>query len=273
MNGRPTPVPKPTNSPENAVDLKAKDVSHRDRFRADLIASIQEGLAAAHRPPRLASFWDDLDNVSNALKPRLSLDQSNQTLVRKVKKVASDAKRLQNAISILLHEHPANAAVLEDCMHHASSLFQTMSDAERISQHADQMGDRLKATQTRGAWTISYALAGQAVLHALVRARVRIRTRNDYNSRPTDKEDPSSRKKQRSFAYLPPIDRQSSLAMKCAMLVLFDAGHQRLDWSLARKLIQSGRKFRVAGARMRRHIAQTREQLLYAAPALPYPTF
>lgn len=252
------------------MELKAKEASHREKFRADLIASIQEGLTAAHRPPRLASFWSDLDNASKALKPQLSLDHSNQTLVRKIKKVASDAKRLQNAISILLHEHPANAAVLDDCMHNASSLSQTMSDAERISRHADQMGDRLKATQTGGAWTISYALAGQAVLHALVRARVRIRTRNDYNSRPTDKEDPSSRKKKRSFAYLPPIDRQSSLAMKCAMLVLFDAGHQRLDWSLARKLIRNGRKLRVTGARMRRHIAQTREQLLNAVPALPY---
>jgi hypothetical protein len=258
----------PTNSPVNTLDLKATDALHREKFRADLIASIQEELAAAHRPPRLATFWNDLDNASSALKPQLSLDHSNLTLVRKVKKVASDAKRLQNAISILLQEHPANAAVLEDCMHHASSLVQTMSDTERISQHADQMGDRLKATQNRDAWTISCALTGQAVLHALVRARVRIRTRNDYNSRPTDKEDPSSRKKQRSFAYLPPIDRQSSLAMKCAMLVLFDAGHQRLDWSLARRLILDGTKFRIAGARMRRHIADTRDELLNAVHAL-----
>lgn len=269
MNGRPTPVRNPIKSSDNTLHLKATDTLHRERFRAELIASIQEGLAATRRTLRLASFWSELDNASRALKPQLSLDQSNQALVRKVKKVASDAKRLQNAISILLHEHPANAAVLEDCMHHASRLCQTMSDAERISRHADQMGDRLKATQTRDAWTISYALAGQAVLHALVRARVRIRTRNDYNSRYTDKEDSSTGKKKRSFAYLPPIDRQSSLAMKCAMLVLFDAGHQRLDWSLARKLIQNGRKFRVAGARLRRHTGQTREQLLNAAPALP----
>lgn len=261
-------MPNPTNSSENTVDLKAKDASHRERFRADLIASIQEGLAAARRPPRLASLWADLDNASNALKPQLSLDHSNLTLVRKVKKVASDAKRLQNAISILLHEHPANAAVLEDCMHHASRLCQTMSDAERISRHADQMGDRLKATQTRDAWTISYALAGQAVLHSLVRARVRIRTRNDYNPRPADQEEQISLKKKRSFAYLPPIDRQSSLAMKCAMLVLFDAGHQELDWSLARKLILEGRKFRITGARMRRHIADTRSELLNSVHAI-----
>lgn len=270
MNGRPTLVRNPANSSVNTLELKATDALHRERFRAALIASIQEGLAAAYRPPRLASFWNDLDNASSALKPQLSLDHSNLTLVRKVKKVASDAKRLQNAISILLQEHPANAAVLEDCMHHASSLFKTMSDAERISQHADQMGDRLKATQTRDAGTISYALAGQAVLHALVRARVRIRTRNDYNSRPTDKEDQSSPKKKRSFAYLPPIDRQSSLAMKCAMLVLFDAGHQELDWSLARRLIRDGKTFRVARARVRRRIADTREELMSAVRALPY---
>ena len=165
MNGRPTPVRNPIKSPDNTVHLKATDTLHRERFRADLIASIQEGLAGAHRPPRLASFWSDLDNASRALKPQLSLDHSNQTLVRKVKKVASDAKRLQNAISVLLQEHPANAAVLDDFMHHASGLYQTMIDAERISQHADQMGDRLKATQTRGSWTNSFALAGQAVLH------------------------------------------------------------------------------------------------------------
>lgn len=54
------------------------------------------------------------------------------------------------------------------------------------------------------------------------------------------------------------------------MLVLFDAGHQELDWSSARALIRVGRKFQVAGTRLRRHIADTREELMSAVRALPY---
>jgi len=264
-------VPKRTKGSVDTVDLKATDEEHREMFRAALMASIQEALAAADKPPRLASFWDNLGDASRALKRQLSLEHSNLEVARKVKKVASDAKRLQNAIGTLLHEHPSTAAVLEDCMHEAPGLYPTMREAERISRHADQMADLLTTSKPRDASKFSYALASQGVLVALIRARVRIRTRNDSNSRTNDQHDQALTGGKRRFAYLPPIDRQSSLAMKCAMLVLFDAGHEELDWGLARNLIRDGRKFRVAGARIRRHIAETRGELLNAVRALTCP--
>jgi hypothetical protein len=251
-------------------DLKATDEKHRQRFRAALVASIQEALAAADRPPRLATFWDDLASTSSALTPQLSLIHSNLTLIRRVKKVASDAKRLQGAISTLRSDHPANAAVLEDFMHYATRLYPTMRDAERISEHANKMGDRLKTTKTGDGWRFAHGLAGQDVHRALIRARVRITTRNDFTSRTKGKSGKPPSGQKRCFAYLPPIDQQSSLAMRCAMLVLFDAGHQELDWSSARALIRVGRKFRVAGVRLRRHIADTREELMSAVRAIPY---
>lgn len=216
--------------------LQSRNKQDRKTFRESLVTAI------------LAS--SPLLELNSAQRKRL-LDQLSQgwtvvpsqpdsDRIRGLRKVASDSRRLKQALARLSN---TDAALLDDGFQHTISLSARLLMLEETAADAESMAATIQGRQ-RAVQQLQHGYASSRLIKVLEEHGIPCATRNDHEKRPVgDGLSFASSKSKRNYDYLPVLDCGATLAMRCAMLAMFDAGIVELDWSATVAAIKAGRQF------------------------------
>lgn len=225
--------------------LKSDDPHDRSVFRSNLVASIQRADAAcalsASNQDRLIQELAELPSRGILRNPTSAPEAAR---LRALKKAASDARRLKQAIGRL---DSLDAASLDQQLHPKAPLDAVIELLARVADSSERQAAAV-AGAARAAKALAHGMVGFELLKVLEKFGLPCTVRNDFDSRPPSAADDRRilRGRARAYEFLPPLDSGASLGMRCALLVLFNEGVRELDWSQARTLISAGRKYGLA---------------------------
>lgn len=154
-----------------------------------------------------------------------------------LKDVNTAAHKLVQTISKL---HDLDAQILDDKYQHTINLASRISIINEIIQDTDSAAPHLsgKGKQPDTTLMIFRALEGGALCRILDKYGISLTTQNYFHSKGTN--------------LIPDADSPATTAMICAMLSLLHSNIERLDWSQAVELIESGKNYNQQLARLAR---------------------
>ncbi|MGZ5198787.1 MAG: hypothetical protein ACXWC4_03370 [Telluria sp.] len=233
-----------------------RSLSKEDRriFRESLVKTILNcpGLSLSSDAER-TQFIDQLSQ-SWIIIP----DAPDSDRIRSLKKVASDCRRLKQALRRL---SSTDAALLDDRFQHTASMSSRVATLDDTAANAESAAAALRGRQ-RAIQQLQQGYAGARLIKLLEINGVPCSTRNDHEKRPVETEQAGPSKRTRNYDYLPSLDCGATLAMRCAMLAMFDAGVVELDWSATVAAIKAGARFQKALAACDRNIKETSFEIL-----------
>jgi len=234
--------------------LKSSSKEDRTIFRESLVNTIRNGPVLELSSVEQMQFIEQLSQ-SWIVTP----DAPDSDRIRSLKKVASDSRRLKQALVRLSN---ADVALLDDGFQHAVSLPSRIAILEETAASAESAAASIHGRQ-RAIQQLQQGYAGSRLIKVLELHGVPCSTRNDHERRPVEADQGhGSAKRKRNYDYLPNLDCGATLAMRCAMLAMFDAGVVELDWSATVAAIKAGVRFQKALGACDQHIRKTRFALL-----------
>ena len=234
--------------------LKSHSKEDRRIFRESLMSTILYGPVLELSSVKQMQFIDQLSQSWIVIP-----DAPDSDRIRSLKKVASDSRRLKQALARL---SSADAALLGDGFQHTVSLSSRVAILEETATRAESAAASIQGRQ-RAIQQLQQGYAGSRVIKVLELHGVPCSTRNDHEKRPVEPEQGhGSARRKRNYDYLPNLDGGATLAMRCAMLAMFDAGVVELDWSATVSAIKAGVRFQEALGACDRHVRKTRFALL-----------
>jgi len=234
--------------------LKSRSKEDRRIFRESLVSTILCGPVLELSSVEQLQFIDQLSQSWIVIP-----DAPDSDRIRVLKKVASDSRRLKQAIARL---SSADAALLDDGFQHTVSLSSRVAILEETAAGAESAAASIQGRQ-RAIRQLQQGYAGSRLIKVLEHHGVPCSTRNDHEKRPVEAEQGHvSAKRKRNYDYLPNLDCGATLAMRCAMLAMFDAGVVELDWSATVAAIKAGVRFQKAVGACDQHIRDTHFALL-----------
>jgi hypothetical protein len=234
--------------------LKSRSKEDRRIFRESLVSSILNGPALELSSVEQVQFIDQLSQ-SWVVIP----DVPDSDRIRSLKKVASDSRRLKQALARL---SSADVALLDDGFQHTVSLSSRVAILEETATSAESTAASIQGKQ-RAIQQLQQGYAGSRLINVLELHGVPCSTRNDHEKRPVEAEQGhGSAKRRRNYDYLPNLDCGATLAMRCAMLAMFDAGVVELDWSATVSAIKAGVQFQKMVGACDQHIRDSHFALL-----------
>ncbi|KPX25629.1 hypothetical protein [Pseudomonas ficuserectae] len=213
--------------------LRSDNDADKERFRSLLIESIIMHPSLNHlSPDKKKSLIGFLTEQKDGL---IVLDKSDtQIRLRALTKAASDAKRLAHSLT-LLNKHDIDVFNLtnsdkSDLSERTTNLKKMAQELETIAQHRveDTSNYARKARMLR-------ALYAWPLITKLQEYEISTTIRNDFASTSAYVQ-PNE-----SVQYLPDVQGNATVAMRCIMLALHSSNSKNLDWSLTVSLIKLGK--------------------------------
>jgi hypothetical protein len=245
--------------------LRSDDADDRQTFRPLLLQSIlQAGHLGTLHAQEQQRFFELLSGISTSLRLANAAKAIDSERTRRLRKLASDSRRLMQAIQTATSSHSCDGALLDDDLQHTRPLAAMVADLDKASSVSSNLADAISKQRNNSAWLFSQSMLGSQLLGAFAEFTLPCTTRNDYDTIFRDSTLPRKRsaaQRKRNYDHLPSLDGNATLAMRCALLILFDANVDELDWSSAVALIKAGKAFNNGIEKMHQNIEKTSFEL------------
>lgn len=234
------------NSVENSEYLPDTEVG-RSLFRERLIAKIQQHRDFKALPQEIqSSFFEELAELTLFGTNNCSVE-THSPRIRKLEKLADSYRRVANSIALLSE---IDELLLDDAFQHSMPLQQQKKLMRQLAADIDGLIGAMRQTSSGTTERFLLRLQGASLLKKLDKLGVACKINNDFQK--IDQGDAVQREKSESSQrFLPDLSQSMTLAMLCAMLVLFNSA-QVVEWSHCRRLLKEGKK----GLALERRLAQ-----------------
>lgn len=234
------------NSVENSEYLPDTEVG-RSLFRERLIAKIQQHRDFKALPQETqSSFFEELAELTLFDANNCSVE-THSLRIRKLEKLADSYRRVANSIALLSE---IDELLLDDAFQHSMPLQQQKKLMRQLAADIDGLIGAMRQTSPGTTERFLLRLQGASLLKKLDKLGVACKINNDFQK--IDQGDAVQREKSESSQrFLPDLSQNMTLAMLCAMLVLFNSA-QVVEWSHCRRLLKEGKK----GLVLERRLAQ-----------------
>ncbi len=209
----------------------------RSLFRERLIAKIQQHRDFKALPQEIqSSFFEELAELTLFGTNNCSVE-THSPRIRKLEKLADSYRRVANSIALLSE---IDELLLDDAFQHSMSLQQQKKLMRQLAADIDGLIGAMRQTPSGTSERFSLRLQGAGLLKQLGKLGVACKINNDFQK--IDQDDAVQREKSEGAQrFLPDLSQSMTLAMLCAMLVLFNNG-QVVEWSYCRRLLKEGKK-------------------------------
>ena len=209
----------------------------RSLFRERLIAKIQQHRDFKALPQEIQSnFFEELAELTLFGTNNCSVE-THSSRIRKLEKLADSYRRVANSIALLSE---IDELLLDDAFQHSMSLQQQKKLMRQLVADVDGLIGAMRQTPSGTSERFSLRLQGAGLLKQLGKLGVTCKINNDFQK--IDQDDAVQREKSEGAQrFLPDLSQSMTLAMLCAMLVLFNNG-QVVEWSYCRRLLKEGKK-------------------------------
>lgn len=233
--------------------LRSNSKHDRGLFRAALVKIILDSEPVKKlRSEDQGDLFLQLSAISPSTWEELPHDT---TRIRSLNAVASNSRRLKQAVAQLGEE---DSAILDDAYQHSTPLASILTTLEKLAEDANKLEAQLRGKQ-RDRERFRQGHLGADLLKVLKSFEIPCSTRNDYDKRHIANESrkANASNRRRDYTFLPSLEGNATPAMRCAMLVLFDANARELDWSTTVALIKAGKQFLDAWAVVQHYVSET----------------
>ncbi|ALO38143.1 hypothetical protein UZ73_07650 [Alcaligenes faecalis] len=205
-------------------------------FRERLIAKIQQHRDFKALPQEIQlSFFEELAELTLFGTNNCSVE-TRSPRIRKLEKLADSYRRVANSIALLSE---IDELLLDDAFQHSMPLQQQKKLMRQLAADIDGLIGAMRQTPSGTTERFLLRLQGASLLKKLDKLGVACKINNDFQK--IDQGDAVQREKSESSQrFLPDLSQSMTLAMLCAMLVLFNNG-QVAEWSHCRRLLKEGR--------------------------------
>lgn len=219
----------------------------RSLFRERLIAKIQQHRDFKALPQEIqSSFFEELAELTLFGTNNCSVE-THSPRIRKLEKLADSYRRVANSIALLSE---IDELLLDDAFQHSMPLQQQKKLIRQLAADIDGLIGAMRQTSSGTTERFLLRLQGASLLKKLDKLGVACKINNDFQK--IDQGDAVQREKSESSQrFLPDLSQSMTLAMLCAMLVLFNSA-QVVEWSHCRRLLKEGKK----GLALERRLAQ-----------------
>lgn len=209
----------------------------RSLFRERLIAKIQLHRDFKALPHEIqSSFFEELAALTFFGTNNCSVE-THSPRIRKLEKLADSYRRVANSIGLLSE---IDELLLDDAFQHSMPLQQQKKLMRQLAADINGLIGAMRQTPSGTSERFLLRLQGASLLKKLEKLGVACKINNDFQK--IDQGDAVQREKNESSQrFLPDLSQSMTLAMLCAMLVLFNSG-QVVEWSHCRRLLQEGKK-------------------------------
>lgn len=209
----------------------------RSLFRERLIAKIQQHRDFKALPQEFqSSFFEELAELTLFGTNNCSVE-THSPRIRKLEKLADSYRRVANSIALI---SGIDELLLDDAFQHSMPLQQQQKLMRQLAAQIDGLIGGMRQTSSGISEQFLLRLQGASLLKKLEKLGVACKINNDFqkinqgDAVQCEKSDGSQR-------FLPDLSQSMTLAMLCAMLVLFNNG-QVVEWSYCRRLLKGGKK-------------------------------
>lgn len=208
----------------------------RSLFRERLIAKIQQHRDFKALPHEIQSnFFEKLAELTLFGTNNCSVE-THSSRIRKLEKLADSYRRVANSIALLSE---IDELLLDDAFQHSMPLQQQKKLMRQLVAEVDGLIGAMRQTPSGTSERFSLRLQGAGLLKQLGKLGVTCKINNDFQK--IDQDDAVQREKSEGTQrFLPDLSQSMTLAMLCAMLVLFNNG-QVVEWSYCRRLLLEGK--------------------------------
>ncbi|MDN7977223.1 hypothetical protein QZM80_28105, partial [Burkholderia multivorans] len=162
--------------------------------------------------------------------------ETHSPRIRKLEKLADSYRRVANSIALLSE---IDELLLDDAFQHSMPLQQQKKLMRQLVAEVDGLIGAMRQTPSGTSERFSLRLQGAGLLKQLGKLGVTCKINNDFQK--IDQDDAVQREKSEGAQrFLPDLSQSMTLAMLCAMLVLFNNG-QVVEWSYCRRLLLEGK--------------------------------
>ena len=209
----------------------------RSLFRERLIAKIQQHRDFKALPQETqSSFFEELAELTLFGTNNCSVE-THSPRIRKLEKLADSYRRVANSIALLSE---IDELLLDDAFQHSMPLQQQKNLMRQLAAQVDGLIGAMRQTPSGTSERFLLRLQGASLLRQLDKLGVACKINNDFHK--TIQDDVAHHEDGESTQpFLPDLAQSMTLAMLCAMLVLFNNG-QVVEWSYCRRLLQEGKK-------------------------------
>ena len=208
----------------------------RSLFRERLIAKIQQHRDFKALPRHIrAGFSEELAELTLFGTNNCSVE-THSPRIRKLEKLADSYRRVANSIALL---SKIDELLLDDAFQHSMPLQQQEKLMRLLATQVDGLIGGMRQTSTSTSERLLLLLQGASLLRQLDKLGVACKINNDFQK--IDQDDVAHREESEGVQrFLPDLSQGMTLAMLCAMLILFNNG-QIVEWSYCRRLLLEGK--------------------------------
>ena len=209
----------------------------RSLFRERLIAKIQQHRDFKALPQEIqSSFFEELAELTLFGTNNCSVE-THSPRIRKLEKLADSYRRVANSIALLSE---IDELLLDDAFQHSMPLQQQKKLMRQLAADINGLIGAMRQTPAGTSERFLLRLQGASLLRQLDKLGVACKINNDFHK--TIQDDVAHHEDGESTQpFLPDLAQSMTLAMLCAMLVLFNNG-QVVEWSYCRRLLKEGKK-------------------------------
>ncbi|MFQ2691710.1 hypothetical protein [Aeromonas caviae] len=209
----------------------------RSLFKERLIDKIQQHHDFKVLPGKIqSSFFDELAALTLFGTNNCSVETYSPR-IRGLEKLADSYRRVANSIALLSE---IDEQVIDDAFQHSMPLQQQKNLMRQLAAQVDGLIGAMRQTPSGTSERFLLRLQGASLLRQLDKLGVACKINNDFYK--TIQDDVAHHEDGESTQpFLPDLAQSMTLAMLCAMLVLFNNG-QVVEWSYCRRLLKEGKK-------------------------------
>lgn len=209
----------------------------RSLFRERLIAKIQQHRVFKALPQETqSSFFEELAELTLFGTNNCSVETLSPR-IRKLEKLADSCRRVANSIALL---SKMDELLLDDAFQHSMSLPQQKNLMRQLVAEVDGLIGAMRQTPSGTSERFSLRLQGASLLNQLGKLGVSCKINNDFQKITKDDAEQRDASKQ-TQRFMPDLSQSMTLAMLCAMFILFNNG-QLVEWSYCRRLLLEGKR-------------------------------
>lgn len=224
---------KPVEHSEYLPDTEAG----RALFRERLIAKTQQHRDFKALPQEIqSSFFEELAELTLLGTNNCSVE-THSPRIRKLEKLADSYRRVANSIALLSE---IDELLLDDAFQHSMPLQQQKKLMRQLAADIDGLIDAMRQTPSGTPERLLLRLQGASLLKQLDKLGVACKINNNFQKNDPDNAE-HREKSEGAQRFLPDLSQSMTLAMLCAMLVLFNSGRV-VEWSYCRRLLKEGKK-------------------------------
>ena len=206
-------------------------------FRERLIAKIQQHRDFKALPHEIqSSFFEELAALTFFGTNNCSVE-THSPRIRKLEKLADSYRRVANSIALLSE---IDELLLDDAFQHSMPLQQQKKLMRQLAADIDGLIGTMRQTPSGTSERFLLRLQGASLLNQLGKLGVACKINNDFQKITKDNAEQRDASKQ-TQRFMPDLSQSITLAMLCAMLILFNNG-QLVEWSYCRRLLLEGKR-------------------------------